>query len=303
MDDSLPGLAERVPPPALLGYLNFSDGRPDPKFQRALDEAYALLIARGEDRPWAALGRWLGEQADALHAAGAPAFRDVTQAKAVAELAFGHVLAAYREHHRDLLAHQSDAGVFNSFFVARVCEAVLAQGGPWDERDRIIAGAVRKLNDYVGHRPVALLETRPQTELYPHERLRPVPLFLRTVGAAAGAYKEVIAHAVRILETTPEDIKDDAWFDLALMDELAFDPRAYDHGHPVNRRPNYLFGEWDPHLIDNKGHYRRFVVRQAVLDALLARIANPSPAHRDLNDPQGGLLFEAAAVLGGPTLV
>ena len=70
------------------------------------------------------------------------------------------------------------------------------------------------------------------------------------------------------------------------MDELAFDPRAYDHGHPVNRRPNYLFGEWDPHLIDNKGHYRRFVVRQAVLDALLARIANPTPAHRDLNDPQ-----------------
>ena len=70
------------------------------------------------------------------------------------------------------------------------------------------------------------------------------------------------------------------------MDELAFDPRAYDHGHPVNRRPNYLFGEWDPHLIDNKGHYRRFVVRQAVLDALLARIANPHPPHRDLHDPR-----------------
>ena len=36
------------------------------------------------------------------------------------------------------------------------------------------------------------------------------------------------------------------------------DARAYDHGHPANRRPNYLFGEWDPHLIDRHGHYRRY---------------------------------------------
>ena len=303
MDASLPGLAERVPPQALLGYLNFSDGRPDPKFQRALDEAFAALLARKDVRPWAALGLWLAAQADVLHAADSPAFRDVTQAKAVAGLAFGPVLTAYREHHRDLLAHQTDATLFNSQFLARVCEAVLAQSGPWDERDRIVAGAVLKLNDYVGHRPVAGLETRPQTELYPRERLRPVPLYLRGVGPAAGAYREVMAQAVRILEHTSDDIKDDAWFDLDLMDELAFDPRAYDHGHPVNRRPNYLFGEWDPHVIDNKGHYRRFVIRQAVLDALLARIANPSPAHRDLLDPHGALLFEAAAVLAGTILM
>lgn len=303
MDGSLPGLAERVPPPALLGYLNFSDGRPDPKFQRALDDAFAFLRAHSVDRPWAALGRWLVEQADALQAAGSPAFRDVTQARAVVELAFGPVLAAYREHHRDLLAHQTDRALFNAFFLARVCEAVLAQGGPWDEPDRIIHGAVQRLNDYVGHRPVAVLETRPQTELYPHERLRPVPIYLRGVGSAAGPYKEVVARAIRLLESTPADIKHDAFFDLDRMDELAFDPRAYDHGHPVNRRPNYLFGEWDPHLIDTKGHYRRFVVRQAVLDALMARIANPTPAHRDLLDPPGALLFEAAAVLAGTILM
>jgi hypothetical protein len=112
-----------------------------------------------------------------------------------------------------------------------------------------------------------------------------------------------VDRAIRILEETPEDIKDDAWFDLDLLDELAFDPRAYDHGHPVNRRPNYLFGEWDPHLIDNKGHYRRFVVRQAVVDALLARMAAPSPAHLDLLDPQAALLLEAAAVLAGTVLM
>lgn len=303
MDASLPGLAERVPPPALLGYLNFSDGRPDPKFQRALDDAFAFLLSRRVPRPWEALGRWLDARAVELQAAGSAAFRDVTQARAVIGLAFGPVLVAYREHHRDLLAHQADEVLFNAFFLARSCEAVLAQHGPWDEHDRIVAAAVHKLNDYVGHRPIAVLETRPQTELYPHERLRPVPLFLRGVGPASGAYRDVVDQAVRILAGTADEIKDEAWFDLDLLDELAFDPRAYDHGHPVNRRPNYLFGEWDPHLIDNKGHYRRFVVRQAVLDALLARISHPTPAHTALQDPHGALLFEAAAVLAGTILM
>lgn len=303
MDASYPGLAERVPPAALLGYLNFSDGRPDPKFQRALNDAYGFLLERKIEQPWTVLGAWIEAQAESLHASGSSAFRDVTQARAAATLAFGPVLAAYRNHHRDLLAHQTDAALFNSFFLARSCEAVLAQGGPWDETNRIVTGAVHRLNDYVGHRPIAVLETRPQTEFYAQERLRPVPIFLRGAGPAVGPYRDLVERAIRILEQTPDDIKDDAWFDLALLDELAFDPRAYDHGHPVNRRPNYLFGEWDPHLIDNRGHFRRFVVRQAVLDALLARMAAPSPAHLDLRDPRGALLFEAAAVLAGTILM
>jgi hypothetical protein len=303
MDEPLSGLADRVPPTALLGYLNFSDGRPDPKFQRAINEAYANLLNWGIAAPWTVLGGWLDAQAAKLAESGSSAFRDVTQARCVVSIAFDSLLVAYRRHHADLLAHQSDASLFNSFFLARACEAVLAQGGPWDEPERIATGALHRLNDYVGHRPIAVLETRPQTELYPHERLRPVPLYIRGVGAAAGIYREVVERAIRILEETPEEIRDEAWFDLNLMDELAFDPRAYDHGHPVNRRPNYLFGEWDPHLIDNKGHFRRFIVRQAVLDALIARMANPTPAHRDLMDPHGALLLEAAAVLAGTILM
>ncbi len=303
MDAFFAGLADRVPPAALLGYLNFSDGRPDPKFQRAFNDVYAAVLETAQSPPWTLVGQWLLEQADQLSASGSTAFQDVGQARAVIQLAFGPALTAYREHHRDLLGHQTDAGLFHAFFLVRVCEAILAQGGPWAESERIVAGALHKLNDYVGHRPIAVLETRPQTELYPHERLRPIPLYLRGVGAACGSYREVVDRAVRILEQAPDEIKGQAWFDLALMDELAVDPRAYDHGHPVNRRPNYLFGEWDPHLIDNKGHYRRFVVRQAVLDALLARIARPTPAHRDLQALREALLFEAAAVLAGTILM
>ncbi len=73
--------------------------------------------------------------------------------------------------------------------------------------------------------------------------------------------------------------------------------RAYDHAHPVNRRPNYVFGEWDPHHIDNQGRYRRFVVRKITLDALLDRVENPGPLDR------GELLWEAAAVLAGVVLM
>ena len=50
--------------------------------------------------------------------------------------------------------------------------------------------------------------------------------------------------------------------------ELALDPRAYDFDHPVNKRPNYHFGQWDPHAIDPRGFYHRFVVQQVTLDAL-----------------------------------
>src|SRR5262245_31489376 len=89
MDASLPGLAERVPPAALLGYLNFSDGRPDPKFQRALNEAYAVLLDARQPEPWTILGGWLDDQAAALSAGGSSAFRDVTQARGVIALAFG----------------------------------------------------------------------------------------------------------------------------------------------------------------------------------------------------------------------
>ena len=75
--------------------------------------------------------------------------------------------------------------------------------------------------------------------------------------------------AIEILRNADPDVLADADFEFGQLDELAFDPRAYDHNHPVNRRPNYLFGEWDPHVIDGRGRYRRFVVRQSVMDALL----------------------------------
>lgn len=287
----------------VLGYLNFSNGAPSAKFQKALDTLCTELLGSGELHFWRVIPNWLEQQAAKLREGGAVAFQDVDQAMSVARLAFGPVLSAYRQHHRDLLAHQTDTALFTPFFLARVCEAILQEGAPWEESQRLIPAVLRRLNDYVGHRPIAILETRPQTDYYPHEKLRPVPLFFREVGACLSPYQEIVSGAIQILQEVPEDIAREALFDLSLLDELAFDPRAYDHSHPANRRPNYLFGEWDPHVIDGHGHYRRFVVRQTVLKALLDRVENPTEKHLKLRHPRQAILFEASAVLAGTILM
>src|SRR5262249_8520009 len=200
----------------------------------------------------------LRDKLETLRTSGVSAFRDTRQAEAVLTLVFTKLLPAYRSHHADLLFHLGDRELFQPFFLARIFEAVLAQGAPWDEEERIVAGALRQLNDYVGHRPIAILETRPKAEPYDHERVRPIPLFIRGAGVAWGRYQDVVTKALDILAATDPAILAEAHFDPQLLDELAGDPRAYDHAHPANRRPNYVFGEWDPHHIDNQGRYRRY---------------------------------------------
>jgi hypothetical protein len=281
----------------LLGYLNFSDGRPDPRWQKQLNDAYAALAAGGEARPWQALLDGLRAALRRLHAGGSAAFRDVSQAEAVLALA-GEALPAYRRHHADLLAHLDDADVFGPFFLARLFEATLQVGArePGDTAEacrRVLA----RLNDFVGHRPVAILETRPQGEPYDHERHRPLPLYLRGAGVACGRYQDVLRLTLEVLQSTDADLLAQASFDLALVDEIALDLRAYDHAHPVNRRPNYVFGEWDPHHLDNQGRYRRYVARKVTLDSLLERVREAPPASRE------EYLFEAAAVFAGTILM
>jgi hypothetical protein len=290
-------LKSSVPLPAMLGYVNFSEGKPDIRFQKHLSDSYAILSGRGVAEPWRVLHAALVAELDTLHAGQGSAFRDVQQAKEVLRLVFAGVLPAYRAHHADLLFHQSDAGLFQPFFLARVFEAVLAQRGPWTEDERIIQGSLRQLNDYVGHRPIAVLETRRRGEPYEHERLRPIPLHIRGVGTAAGTYQALLDKTLEILTQTDPGILQDAYFDPELMEELALDPRGYDFGHPADKRPNYVFGEWDPHHIDNQGRYRRFVLRQVVLDGLLARLE----ARGELDATE--ILWEAAAVLAGTMLM
>jgi hypothetical protein len=281
----------------ILGYLNFAAGKADPRFQKQLNELFGLLARRGAERPWQVLYQLLNEKLGELSESGSSAFRDVRQARAVLELVFVDLLSAYRRHHADLLGHLQDSELYKPFFLARACEAVLSQNGPWEEKDRIIQGALAQLNDYVGHRPIAILETRPKAEPYEHERIRPIPLFIRGAGLAWGRYHDLVGQALTVLEDIDPSLADEASLDIGLLDELCFDPRAYDHGHPANRRPNYVFGEWDPHHLDEQGRYRRYVVRQITLEALLDRVARRG----ELDGAE--LVFEAGAVLAGTILM
>ncbi|HUR55062.1 MAG TPA: hypothetical protein VMZ71_13095, partial [Gemmataceae bacterium] len=302
MDGIYHELSRKTEPAKLLGYLNFSDGRPDPRFQKGLADAVAVLVEGGDVAPWRTIPGWLAHDLAALESGGAAAFKDTTQARAVIDAALVKLPAAYRTHHADLLAHQPDADLFNAFFLARACEAVLRQGGGWNESDRVVNGAVALLNDYVGYRPIAVLETRPNTDYYPHEKVRPVPLYLKDAGVTPSKYADLVRPALELLSKTEPVLLEEACFDPEKLDELAFDPRAHDHFHPVNKRPNVLFGEWDGQTIDNRGFYRRFVLRQMTLDTLLTWV-NPNPDEPHALTDRNERLFEASAVLAGTILM
>ncbi|MFM8188581.1 MAG: hypothetical protein ACKN85_08885 [Pirellula sp.] len=285
----------------VLGYLNFSSGNTDPKFLSSLNRLYAKALGPGAGAlykglpAWLTIQQWLVDQLEVLRQSN-PAFAQSQQASRVIELVWRSLLPDYLDYHSDLLFHQQPEGVFNGLFLGRAIEAVLKQAGPWDQVDRIVSGAIQQINDYVGYRPVATLEGH-DLEPYDHEWVGPIPLFIRGVGVAFGPYYELLERTLKILRETSEGILRAAQFDLGRLDEICMDPRAYDFDHPVNTRPNYYFGQWDPHLVDSSGYYRRFVLQQVTVDALMARVLSTKEL------PNDELITEAAAVLAGTMLM
>ena len=281
----------------VLGYLNFSSGLPDAQTLGNLSRLYSFIESDGRQRDdaWQVLWGQLTGRLGKLRGTSA-AFSDTTQAESVLRLTFDEFIPAYRQFHRDLLAHQSDGQLWRPFFLGRVFEAILHERSSADSDAAVIEQARRRLDDFIGHRPVATLETQ-RIEPYEHEWVRPIPLFIRGAGIAHGRYRVLIEEALRILEATDRELLAEAYFDPDVLDELALDPRAYDFDHPVNKRPNYQFGQWDPHHIDNRGRYRRVVLQQVTLDALMQWVEEPGGA----GDAQR--LFEAAAALSGTILM
>ncbi|TWU30038.1 hypothetical protein Pla144_08240 [Bythopirellula polymerisocia] len=284
----------------MVGYLNFSSGTSDPKFLKNLNAYFrSQACESGSCDPLEKLNNDLKQTMGRLRASGG-AFADTAQAEAVVTILSDHFLPAYRQFHQDLLFHQEPSELCQPFFLGRAYEAILSQGTPWNEVDRIVAGALQQINDFVGYRPVATLESGCPSEPYPHEFFRPIPLYIRGAGVAVGKYERIIEHALNILANTDEDLLARAWFDLDRLEEIALDSRAYDFDHPVNRRPNYHFGQWDPHHITSAGYYSRFVLQQVTLDGLLSRCEN----HLYSNDcSQEECELEAASVLAGTMLM
>ena len=295
----------------MLGYLNFSSGASDAQFLSNLNGLFDRIesirspkekksksaSSAGEDQPaaWETAISILRSKVDELRGKS-PAFSDTTQVDAVLTLLVDDVLPDYLEFHKDLLFHQNESLLFRPLFLGRVIESILSLGTDWSDSERISKGVLKQLNDFVGYRPVAVLESR-RCEPYPHEMVRPIPLYIRGVGVSAGPYTEVVEQALDLLKETDPDIARMAFFNFDHLEELAVDPRAYDFDHPVNKRPNYHFGQWDPHAINKDGNYHRFVIQQVTLNALMERAKSSD------NIPIQQRIAEAAAVLAGTILM
>lgn len=283
----------------LAGYLNFSSGTSDVATLAAWNDVFEAA-SHGDPlsgpAAWLVVKDWLTETLTQLNE-NASAFRDITQANNIVRLLWSELLPAYLDFHRDLLFHQEPEVLFNGFFLARAADAILAVESDADKEDaEIVQAAIDSLDDFVGYRPVAVLENR-TCQPYRHEFVRPVPLYIQGAGVSAGPYREIITLAIEALENTDPAILRAASFDPSRLKELALDPRAYDFDHPVNRRPNYHFGGWDQHSIDEDGYFDRFVLRQVTLGALLSRLDE----HPDIDRQE--LLVEAASVLAGTILM
>ena len=281
----------------ILGYLNYSSGTHDPKLFANLNVVFQSLDARKDDKSLLRRVRdTLLDRLDTL-SIEEPSFIECSQAKETLAFTFDNILDDYRAFHSDILFHQKNDAIFNSFFIARVFEIVLGErDSEIDKESRDTKKIIARLNDYVGHRPIAILETR-KAEPHVHEWVRPVPLYVKDAGAAYGPYKRVIEIAIRTISETDPNILRAAQFDLDKMDELAFDPRAFDFDHPINRRPNHHFGQWDENSISKSGNYQRFIVHEITLSSLLKRTENPHHL------PSEELIFEAGAVLAGTILM
>ena len=204
----------------VAGYLNFSSGASDARFLRAINDLFGRVAECGDKTTgpvWRTLAGVLRTGLDDLKV-HAEAFRSANQAAAALRLVFDEALPAYLAFHRDLLFHQTDASLFQPFFLGRVCEAVLAMGPPWDETERIVSGAIRRLNDFVGYRPVAVLRSEQKMQPYAHEWVRPIPLYVRDAGVAWGRYHELISLSLEILRSTDGDLLREAWFGPDLLD-------------------------------------------------------------------------------------
>ena len=294
----------------IVGYLNFSSG-PAPAATLAAWNIVHTEATAGDPLsgppPFLVMRIWVEQTIEQLQATSS-AFADTDRARRLVPLLWSGLLPAYLDFHRDLLFHQPPEILFNGFMLGRCAEAILERlgdrGADAVDQSRLIAEVIADLNDYVGYRPVAVLENRKCTP-YEHEFVRPIPVAMPGLGGvdvsvSAGPHADLIGRAIEAIRSAPQDILRAASLEPDQMIEVAIDPRAYDFDHPVNRRPNYHFGGWDERSIDLEGRYNRFVVRAVTLSALQSRL-DESAGQNQAVDAE--LLEEAASVLAGTMLM
>ena len=280
----------------ILGYLNYSSGDFDPQFAREWDKLFSSFAKKNlEEDIWSSLISFIKRELTLL-ANENRSFSNPIQAQRTLEI-MEKLLVAYREFHKDVLFSQKNSRLFNSFFMARVSR-IIVENNPVEFRDSEIPKLVRQLNDFIGYRPIPVLEGDEKHEPNEHEWIAPIPLYYEGVGVAFGEYYNVVKIAIDILRDVDPAVLRAASFNPDKLRELAFDPRPYDFDHPVHNRLNYSFGTWDERCIDEEGFFRRFVVPRMMLDSLMSRpLQEQDPQRRAEYE------YESGAVLAGTILM
>jgi hypothetical protein len=174
---------ERVGVRDILGYLNFSTGSRDVRFASAWNALYETLAKRGSSEIWRdALDLLRTELATLTESVDA--FRDSRQATRILD-SVEEALTEYRVFHRDSLYHQKNEFLFNSLFMARICRLTTARDVFGDDGS-LVADVVRQANDFLGYRPIPVLEGEERHEPNEREWISLVPLYYEGVGAAFG---------------------------------------------------------------------------------------------------------------------
>ena len=279
----------------ILGYLNFSSGSVDVKLLRAWNELFVSFAAKGSEEIWQDVLNALRSELTFLERENS-AFQNSKRCVKLLDVMVG-TLEEYRLFHVDTLFNIKNALIYNSFFMAKLsCIVAKIDDDNYGELDA--KTVVERLNDYIGYRPIPVLEGEEKHEPNLHEWIAPVPLYYEGAGVAQGIYQDVVEHALQIIRDTDEDILFSASFDPEKLRELAIDPRPYDFDHPVHLRVNYAFGTWDDRSVDDDGYFRRFVVPRSNLDSIMTRVW----AEQD-ETLRREYAYEAGAVLAGTMLM
>lgn len=276
----------------LLGYLNFSTGKRDPTFFSTLNTLAATCPA---DEFRSRLQQQLLAQLPELKTTQ-PAFANSGQVERMIPLWLEKLPQAYQEFHADLLGELPEHELAMPFLLGEFAESLLQQDLSEPE-ETLLTKSLQELNHFVGCRPVATLENDQQTHPYSHEFLCTVPLYLDGVGISHGPYEELLTETMNLFRQVPQDLCEQSHFHLDQVREITLDPRAYDSNHPVYKRTNYLFGEWDSRSVGLDGYYHRFVIRKVVIDSLVAWTQQQSDI------PKEEVLHDAAAALCGTILM